>query len=172
LKNFKLIGGVVKNDKVEKIPLSEAVTHLLEECRTVLPGMQALFGFQLIVVFNPSFHERLSGIERGIHLLAIGLIVIAIAMVMAPAAYHRQKDPQSVSERFIFIATRLLLYSMFPLMLALALEFYLIARVITNRLGLSIALAVIIVSIFSTLWILLPRNRKLQQFLGSHLPIV
>jgi Family of unknown function (DUF6328) len=102
-------GGVVKSEKVEKISLSEAVTHLLEECRMVLPGIQALFGFQLIVVFNPTFYEKLSLTERGFHLTAIGLIVISIAMLMAPAAYHRQKDPQSVSEGFIVIATRLLI---------------------------------------------------------------
>jgi hypothetical protein len=158
---------VVKSDKVEKIPLSEAVTHLLEECRMVLPGIQALFGFQLIVVFNPGFHERLSGTERGLHLVAIGLIVIAIAMVMAPAAYHRQRDPQSISENFVFIATKLLLYSMFPLMMALAFEFFLIARVITNKVRLSIAFALIVVSIFSTLWFLLPRNKTLQRFLAK-----
>ena len=157
----------MKSDKVEKIPLSEAVTHLLEECRMVLPGIQALFGFQLIVVFNPGFHERLSSAERWFHLTAIGLIVIAIALVMAPAAYHRQKDPQAVREDFVLIATRLLLYAMFPLTVALALEFFLIARVITNKVRLSIALAVIVASIFSTLWFLLPRSRKLQWFLAG-----
>jgi hypothetical protein len=26
--------------------------HVLEECRTVVPGMQALFGFQFIAVFS------------------------------------------------------------------------------------------------------------------------
>jgi small-conductance mechanosensitive channel len=157
----------VTSDKVEQIPLSEAVTHLLEECRMVLPGIQALFGFQLIVVFNPTFHEKLSSTERGLHLIAIGLIVIAIALVMAPAAYHRQRDPQSIREDFVFIATRLLLYAMFPLTVALALEFFLIARVITNKVGVSIALAVIVASIFSTLWFLLPRSRKLQGFLAG-----
>ena len=157
----------MKNDKVEKIPLSEAVTHLLEECRMVLPGIQALFGFQLIVVFNPAFSEKLSLAERGFHLTAIGLIVVSIAMVMAPAAFHRQRDPESVSESFIVIATRLLLYSMFPLMLALGLEFFLIARVITNNMLLSILLAMALVSFFSTLWFLLPRSRKLQRFFAS-----
>ena len=117
----------MKSDEVEKIPLSEAVTHLLEECRMVLPGIQALFGFQLIVVFNPSFHERLSSAERWVHLIAISLIVIAIALVMAPTAYHRQQDPQAIREDFVFIATRLLLYAMFPLTVAVALEFFLIA---------------------------------------------
>ena len=157
---------MVKSDRVEKIPLSEAVTHLLEECRMVLPGIQALFGFQLIVVFNPAFQEKLSIIERGLHLTAIGLIIVAIAMVMAPAAYHRQKDPQSASEAFIAVATRLLLYSMFPLMIALGLEFFLITRVITNHLTLTILLTALLWAIFSTLWFLLPRHRKLQQFLS------
>lgn len=156
----------MKSEKVQKIPLPEAVTHLLEECRMVLPGIQALFGFQLIVVFNPAFHEKLNPIERWFHLTAIGLIIIAIAMVMAPAAYHRQKDPESISENFILIATRLLLYSMFPLMMALGLEFYLVARVVTNRTALSIVFALVVVSIFSILWFLLPRNRKLQAFLA------
>jgi len=157
----------VKDEKVEKIPLSEAVTHLLEECRMVLPGIQALFGFQLIVVFNPAFSEKLSLTERGFHLTAIGLIVVSIAMVMAPAAYHRQRDPESVSEGFIIIATRLLLYSMFPLMLALGLEFFLIARLITNNVWLSLLLALALVSIFSTLWFLLPRSRNLQRLLAG-----
>ena len=157
----------MKSERVEEIPLSEAVTHLLEECRTVLPGIQALFGFQLIVVFNPSFHEKLSSTERELHLIAIGLIIVAIAMVMAPAAYHRQKDPQKVSEGFIFIATRLLLCAMFPLMVALGLEFFLITRVITNHVMLSIILSVLLLSVFSTLWFILPRSRKLQKFLSG-----
>ena len=156
----------MKSDRVENITLSEAVTHLLEECRTVLPGIQALFGFQLIVVFNPAFQEKLSMTERGLHLLAIGLIIVAIAMVMAPAAYHRQNDPRSVSENFIAVATRLLLYSMFPLMIALGLEFFLITRVITNHLTLSILLTALLLTIFSTLWFLLPRSRKLQKLLS------
>ena len=157
----------MESERVEKIPLSEAVTHVLEECRTVLPGIQAMFGFQLIVVFNPSFQEKLSAIEHGLHLLAIGLNMIAIAMIMAPAAYHRQKGPQSVSEEFMVVATRLLLYSMFPLMVALGLEFFLIARVITNHLTISILLTALLLTIFSMLWFILPRNRKLQRFLSD-----
>ena len=154
------------SDRVEKIPLSEAVTHVLEECRTVLPGIQAMFGFQLIVVFNPGFHEKLSSVEQGLHWVAIFLNMIAIAMIMAPAAYHRQKDPQSVSEHLIVVATRLLLYSMFPLMIALGLEFFLVTRVITNHLTLSIALTGLLWGIFSTLWFVLPQNKKLQKFLS------
>src|SRR3977135_1884752 len=63
----------------EDLSLSEAAEHLLEECRMVLPGIQALFGFQLIVVFNPAFGQRLTTGEQRLHLLAIALLAVAIA---------------------------------------------------------------------------------------------
>ena len=159
---------MVRNGKLEKLPLSEAVTHLLEEGRMVLPGIQALFGFQLIVVFNPVFQEKLTQTERLLHLSAIVLVVISIAMIMAPAAYHRQKDPEAVTEAFIAIATRLLLYSMFPLMFSIGVETFLVARVITNRLIVSLAIAVFLVGICFSLWFVLPRSRKLEGLLSNH----
>src|SRR6266481_2681346 len=55
----------------EKLPLSKAAEYLLDECRMVLPGIQALFGFQLIAVFNARFEEKLSFSELRLHLLAI-----------------------------------------------------------------------------------------------------
>src|SRR3954469_22497779 len=109
----------------EKLSLSEAITHLLEECRMVLPGVQALFGFQLIAVFNSTFRERLTSSEQILHLVAIGLVAMAIALVMAPAAYHRQTNPEEATERFIKLATYLLLGSMLPLVVGITLDFYL-----------------------------------------------
>ncbi len=55
----------------QELSLNDAASHVLEECRTVVPGMQALFGFQLIVVFTNSFKEELSPTERVLHLVAI-----------------------------------------------------------------------------------------------------
>jgi len=55
-------------------PLSDAVSHILEECRMVLPGIQALFGFQLIAVFNQTFWDKLQPHEQVIHFAAIYLV--------------------------------------------------------------------------------------------------
>ena len=55
----------------------------------VLPGIQALFGFQLIAVFSPGFSEKLSSGEQELHFVSIVLVVISVALVMAPAAIHR-----------------------------------------------------------------------------------
>ena len=155
----------MENQPREKLPLNEAVTHLLEECRMVLPGIQALFGFQLIAVFNSSFGEKLTSTEQRVHLGAIGLVAIAVALVMAPAAYHRQTCPQEVTKGFLTVATQLLLWSMFPLMVGICLDFYLIARLILNNQLLSLVLSLGLSLMFSTLWFLLPRLKILRRIL-------
>ncbi len=151
------------NAPKEILSLSEALTHLLEECRMVLPGIQALFGFQLIAVFNSTFREQLSSTEQCFHLAAIGLVAIAVALVMAPAALHRQTNPQAATQDFITIATRLLLLSMFPLMLGICFDFFLIARLILNNTLISVLLSTVLLVVFATLWFLLPRLTSLQK---------
>ncbi len=140
----------------EQLPLSKAAEYLLEECRMVLPGMQALFGFQLIAVFNAGFAEKLSHTEQLLHLGAIGLIVISIALIMTPAAYHRRTSPMQITSAFISLSTRLLLWSMWPLAAGLCLDFYLISRVILRSSAAAVLAAVLFVLFFG-LWSVLPR---------------
>jgi hypothetical protein len=71
----------------------------IEEARMVLPGIQALFGFQLIAVFNERFKE-LTEDEQLIHFSATVLVTIAIALIMTPAAYHRLAEQTTISKFF------------------------------------------------------------------------
>jgi hypothetical protein len=153
----------VNAGRKEELPLPKAAAYLLDECRMVLPGIQALFGFQLIVVFNPGFDQKLGQGEQRLHLIAIALVAFAIALIMTPAAYNRQTAPREVSESYIRISTRLLLWSMFPLSVAISLDFYLIAQTILKGV-IAAGLAAIVFSAFFLLWFLLPRMRRLQQF--------
>jgi len=145
----------------EDLPLSKAVEFLLEECRMVLPGIQGLFGFQLVAVFNDRFQERLSRGEQILHLAAIALVVIAIALIMTPAAYHRQTGPAQVSSQFIQLSTKLLLCSMPALAIATCCDFYLVARLILNDTNVSF-LAVALFAVFLLLWFVLPRSRAVR----------
>src|SRR4030088_1425633 len=90
--------------KKEAISLDSAARHLLEECRMVLPGVQALFGFQLIAVFNEGFSKKLSAGEHQVHQPAIVLVAIAVALVMAPAAIRGGRHNRDVSLRLIGIS--------------------------------------------------------------------
>ena len=142
-------------ERTQTLPLDKAVETLLEECRIVLPGIQVLFGFQLATVFTERFAHALSAGEQRLHLLAIALVAIAIALIMTPAAYHRQAEPQQASERFIRVSTRLLLASMPPLAIAICLDFYLVARLVLDADWVA-WLAAGLFLVFVALWFLLP----------------
>ena len=146
----------------DDLSLNDAATHVLEECRTVVPGMQALFGFQLIAVFSPAFKQDLTEADRVIHLVALLFVTIAIALVMAPAALHRQSEPMSVSRRFINLSSRLLMSSMVPLAVGICLDVYVVVRVILGTSNAAIAIAAVMLGVFIVLW------RVIPQFVRRH----
>lgn len=149
-------------EQSEELSLSKAAQYLLEECRMVLPGIQALFGFQLVSVFSSGFSEKLTRPEQILHFVAITLIAVAVAIIMTPAALHRGTGSKKVTSTFVNLSARLLFWSMLPLAFGICLDFYLIARVIIGRPWVSL-LAVALFAIFVGLWFVFPRARRLQR---------
>jgi hypothetical protein len=152
-----------KSQDREELPLSKAALYLLEECRMVLPGIQALFGFQLIAVFSNRFSESLSVFEQRMHLIALGLVAIAASLVMTPASIHRHIGAREVTDRFITISTRLLVISMYPLAIGISTDFYLISRVILQSTQIALVLALLLLVTFSLLWFVWPRKIGKQE---------
>ncbi len=153
----------VQTSEREVLPLTRAVEFLLEECRMVLPGIQALFGFQLIATFNPTFSERLIETDQSLHLLATALVAVAVALIMTPAAIHRTMGAREITDTFIRLSTRLLLISMVPLALGIALDFYVVTLMVTEARDLSTLLATALLFVFAIFWFALPRwvkNRR------------
>jgi hypothetical protein len=121
----------------------------------VLPGIQALCGFQLIAVFNTGFAEKLSQGEQQLHLLAIALVAVAVALIMTPAAYHRLAGPREVTDTFIRLSTRLLLSSMWPLAASICIDFNLVGRIILSTTWAAL-LAAALFAFFLVAWLVLP----------------
>ena len=157
----------LSRDEREELPLSQAADVLLSEARMVLPGIQALFGFQLIAVFNSVFSEKLSATEQRLHLLAITLVAISIIIIMTPAAYHRQAGTRTVTQQFIDISTRLMLLSVAPLTLSICVEVYLVSRLILNNVGISLLITVGLLILFIIMWFVLPHSKFLQGLFGG-----
>ena len=148
----------VGKGRKEDISLDAAAGHLLEECRMVLPGIQALFGFQLIAVFNQGFAEKLPPATQMVHLAATILSALAMALVMTPAALHRQAEPKAVSERFLWLASNMVLAGMFPLAVAVGLDAYVVASVVAKSHVFAAVLGAVLLAIFAWLWVFLPRR--------------
>jgi hypothetical protein len=152
-------------EKVQVESLSAAVSHILEEARMVLPGIQAMFGFQLVAVFNQVFQERLLPAEQYLHFAATALVALSFGLILTPAAYHRQAEPEQISERFVILSTRLLRLGMVPLMIGICLDFYLIGILTTYNVTFSIISAFILLLVLMTLWYILPKSRKVQEWM-------
>ena len=133
----------------------------------VLPGIQALFGFQLIAVFNARFKEDLSVFDQRVHLAAISLVALAVALVMTPAAYHRRHGSRDVTETFIHISSLLLLASMVPLAIGLALDFYIIVNLILQDERIAIGAGIALCAIFVAFWFVFPGAHRLHARLAS-----
>src|SRR4051812_44067830 len=136
--------------------LEKEASHTLEEMRMVLPGVQALFGFQLVAVYNQPFRQLLSPGEQRLHLLGLALTAIAVALTMAPAAYHRQAEPHQITRRFLTLASRMLSVGMFSLMLSLELDCYLIARIVLQQQLVSLLITLTLGFLYVGLWFVFP----------------
>jgi hypothetical protein len=91
--------------------LTDRIDHMLTEARVVLPGAQALLGFQLSVVLTRAFSE-LPEAYKVVHASALGCVALAIILLMSPAAFHRiafqgeeSEDLHRIGSRFIVAAT-------------------------------------------------------------------
>ncbi len=88
-----------------------------------------------------------------VHLVALILTALAMALVMTPAAIHRIAEPESVSERFLWMASNLLLAGMLTLAFGVALDVYVVTTALTSSGAVGAPLA-----LFGWLWLLLPRH--------------
>ncbi len=142
--------------------LEEEATHATDEARMLLPGVQAVMGFQLVAVFNTRFVD-LGAEEQRLHFGAFLLLVLAMGLIMAPAAYHRQAERGIISRRFVDLASLLLTWALFPLAAGVAIDTYLIASLIFAEPAIPIGAAVMVGLVLLGLWFTMPgvaRNRR------------
>ena len=144
--------------QVEQVKLSQAASYLLDECRMVLPGVQAIFGFQLIAVFNNRF-AGLPAFERELYFASLTLVALAAALVMTPAAYHRINGLTHVTRTFLDRSSRFLLASMVSLSLGLALDYYVVGFLVFETGKVAWAAAALL-GVCTTLWFILPIRAK------------
>lgn len=139
--------------------LKDQMGHLIEEARMVLPGIQALFGFQTVAVFNQRFADLPFGVQV-CHMVALALVVIAIALVMMPAAYHRLATPDKVTLHTVKVCSRAICYALAPLAAGLSLDMFVVLYLVTSHVAFGIASAAASFALLIGLWFLYPLHRR------------
>ncbi|MGZ9010497.1 MAG: DUF6328 family protein [Telluria sp.] len=152
----------MENNAVDNETLNSEMRNIIEEARVILPGVQALFGFQTIAVFNDRFTE-LPGYAKDCHLLGLGMVIIAVALVMTPAVYYRAVEPVNISKGMVRRSSSLIRWALAPLACGLALDMFTVIIMATKDLGVSIAGAGATFLLLTGLWFMFPQRQRRKQ---------
>ena len=139
------------NGKQQGADLTHRIKHVLTETRVVLPGAQALLGFQFITVLSETFENQPQW-AKYTHLAGLGLVAIATVLLMAPAAYHLIVEEGQETERFHSFASRMVLAAMVPLALGIACDVVLVTNKVLQSPELAIGLGAVTVLVFYGMW--------------------
>jgi hypothetical protein len=145
-------------EETEHERLTRNVNELLQELRVAQAGVQFLFGFLLAVAFTEPY-ARGTTFQHVVHLIAVLFAVTAVALLSAPAAWHRVLFRQGERPMIIEVANRLAIAGMACLAVAMTFTVLLLTDEVLGNWG-AIVLSVFAAALFVTLWFLLPLRRR------------
>jgi hypothetical protein len=139
--------------------LNDKIDHALTEARVVLPGVQALLGFQLLTTLMEGFDKLPPG-SKYIHITSMTLLALAMILLMTPAAYHRIAEGGENTKRFHGIASAFLLAAMIVLPIGICGDAFVIVRKITDSATVAVAISMGILVFFYLCWFGYPIYRR------------
>ena len=152
----------------EELDIHTKIEQMLTESRVILPGAQAMLGFQLIATMTDAFAE-MAAPAKYLHFAALGAVILSVVLLIAPAAVHRLSFAGRDDPRFHRIGSRLITAALVPLAAGIALDL----SVATWRLSTSASAAIVggagIFSILISVWYLWPLSLR-ETRLGGKQP--
>jgi hypothetical protein len=146
----------------EAAPLSAKIDQLLTEARLILPGAQALFGFQLLVTLTGAF-EGMPLASRMAHVASLCCVALAVILLMMPAALHRISFAGEDDPLFLQLGSAVVVAATVPLAFGMAGDIYVATAQASQSQVLGIGLAVGIFVTLAVLWYALPIAIRLNQ---------
>jgi hypothetical protein len=135
--------------------LHEKIEYLLTEARVVLPGAQALLGFQFIVTLTRAF-EALPESVRLVHFGALCCVVVTVLLLITPAAVHRIAFAGEDDARFLRIGSGIVTTALVPLAIGIAGDIGIAAYKLFERELVAAAAGGLTLMLLLTLWYFVP----------------
>jgi len=141
-------------DRYDGSDIASKIEHALTEARMVLPGAQALLGFQFLSFFAAGFIE-LPRTSRLIHFSGLLFVSLACILLIAPAAFHRIAEQGQPTTRFYHYASRMVQASLVPLALGMSADLYVVvAKVSGSMADGAVSAAALLLGVFGLWWCL------------------
>jgi hypothetical protein len=151
-------------ERPQDTPIHTRIEQMLTETRVLIPGAQALLGFQLVAMLNKTF-EQLPASSKIVHIGALFCVALAVILLMTPAAIHRIAFAGEDSARFHRIGSHFMVAASVPLGVGIAAEMYVAVTRATDWPAVGAACAGVIAVILAALWYVQPlllRQRVVQ----------
>jgi uncharacterized protein YwlG (UPF0340 family) len=140
--------------------LTRNFAELLQELRVAQAGVQFLFGFLLAVTFTEHY-SRASGFEQVVHLTAVLFATASVALLTAPAAWHRLLFRQGQRPVIVEVANRLAVLGLGCLAIAMISTVLLLVKVVAGPV-VATAFTVLVAAMFAVLWFVLPLRTRVN----------
>jgi hypothetical protein len=141
-------------DETDKERLDRNLNEMLGGLRVIMPGVQVLFAFLLVVPFNQRF-TSITGFERGVYFVTLIATGVATALLIAPGAIHRIEFRADDKHWIVFTGNKLVVLGFVAVTSAV-----LFVTHFAYSDGLSIAATVLVGSLIVGLWYVLPLSRR------------
>jgi hypothetical protein len=135
--------------------LHAKIEQLLTEARVILPGAQALLGFQLIVMMTQAF-EHLPRRVQSVHVAALLSLVVAVILLIAPAAIHRLAYQGRDDARILASGSLIITLALLPLAASISCDLWVAFYKLTGSDAISLVSALVSAAVLLGLWFVLP----------------
>jgi hypothetical protein len=144
-------------DETEAERLDRNLQELLGELRVILPGVQVLFAFLLVVPFNQRFAD-VSSFERDLYLATLLFAAAASVCLIAPSVHHRITFRTQDKEHLVRLANTLTIAGSVLLAIAMTGAIWLATGFLFADAVTAVAVAVVAL-VFAMVWYGIPLLR-------------
>ena len=137
------------------VALKDRVSDLMTEARIVLPGVQALLGFQFAAYLTQAF-AKLSADARMAHDVSLVLLLASMVFLMTPGPFHRLAEDGRETERLCRLTRTMILLALAALAFGLAADIYVATMVVMNSSTAAFSAAGLSAAIGISIWFLYP----------------
>src|SRR3954471_1939080 len=141
----------MQNAHREHLDITTKIEQMLTEARVILPGAQALFVFQLIVMLTPAF-AKLPEAAKLVHAGSLLCVVVTVILLVAPAAIHRLSFAGEDASKFLRVGSALVTAALLPLSCGLAGDIYVAVGTSLDSEAIGIAAAVAVFTLLLAIW--------------------
>jgi hypothetical protein len=142
-----------------KTSLKSKIEQMLTEARVIIPGGQALLGFQLIATLTKAFGE-LPDLFKYVHCAALCAVALAVILLMTPAAVHRLGFQGEDDPEFFDIGSRLVIAASIPLAIGISADVAVVFFKTTNNTVIALSAGAIALVALLAFWLVYPIWRR------------